>query len=104
MDIAELQKNSKRACALLKSMANEWRLLVLCNLAEGEKSVSELQRLLPLSQSALSQHLAILRREKLVSTRKSAQSVYYSLASEEAEAIMGTMHDVFCSDPEPAGG
>lgn len=101
MDIAELQKNSKRACTLLKSMANEWRLLVLCNLAEGEKSVSELQSLLPLSQSALSQHLAILRREKLVTTRKSAQSVYYSLASTEAEAIMATMHEVFCSKPDP---
>ena len=97
MDIALLQQNSKRACSLLKSMANEWRLLVLCNLAEGEKSVSELQKVLPLSQSALSQHLAILRREKVVKTRKSAQSVYYSLASNEAEAIMKTLHDTFCS-------
>jgi DNA-binding transcriptional ArsR family regulator len=73
MDIDALVKSSHRACTVLKSMANEHRLLALCNLAEGEKSVGELQKLLPLSQSALSQHLAILRRENLVKTRKSAQ-------------------------------
>ena len=96
MDVEALAKSSHRACVVLKSMANEHRLLALCNLVEGEKSVSELQKLLPLSQSALSQHLAILRRENLVKTRKSAQSVYYSLSSPEVIAIMTTLHDVFC--------
>ena len=101
MDIEALVKSSHRACNVLKSMANEHRLLALCNLAEGEKSVGELQKLLPLSQSALSQHLAILRRENLVKTRKSAQSVYYSLSSPEVIAIMATLHDVFCGvEPE----
>ena len=84
------------ACELLKAMANEWRLMILCQLAEGEKSVSELQGLLGLSQSALSQHLAILRREKIVRARKQAQSVSYSLAGDEATKVMETLHEVFC--------
>ena len=87
---------ASHACELLKAMANEWRLMILCQLAEGEKTVSELQKLLGLSQSALSQHLAILRREKIVRARKHAQSVTYSLAGDEAIRVMETLHDVFC--------
>ena len=75
------------ACELLKAMANEWRLMILCQLSEGEKTVSELQSLLGLSQSALSQHLAILRREKIVRSRKHAQSVSYSLTGDEATKL-----------------
>jgi DNA-binding transcriptional ArsR family regulator len=84
------------ACELLKAMANEWRLMILCQLSEGEKTVSELQSLLGLSQSALSQHLAILRREKIVRSRKHAQSVSYSLTGDEATRVMESLHDVFC--------
>jgi DNA-binding transcriptional ArsR family regulator len=101
MDIAQLQKNAQRATALLKSMANEWRLLVLCHLATGELSVGDLEKSIGLSQSALSQHLAILRRERLVTTRRSAQSIYYSLSSGEAEAVMSTLYDLYCSDALP---
>ena len=71
----ELHDRASNACELLKAMANEWRLMILCQLSEGEKTVSELQHLLGLSQSALSQHLAILRREKIVRSKKHAQSV-----------------------------
>ena len=78
-------------------MANEWRLMILCQLSEGEKTVSELQSALGLSQSALSQHLAILRREKIVRSRKHAQSVSYSLSGEDATKVMETLHDVFCA-------
>lgn len=102
MDIAQLQQNAQRATTLLKSMANEWRLLVLCHLATGEQSVGDLERSIGLSQSALSQHLAILRRERLVTTRRSAQSIYYSLSSGEAEAVMSTLYDLYCSDDLPA--
>ena len=84
------------AVELLKAMANEWRLMILCQLAEGEKTVSELQSLLGLSQSALSQHLAVLRREKIVKARKHAQSVSYSLAGDDAPRGMQTLHEVFC--------
>ncbi len=94
--LSELHNMASHACELLKAMANEWRLMILCQLAEGEKTVSELQNLLGLSQSALSQHLAILRREKIVRARKHAQSVTYSLAGDEAIKVMKTLHDVFC--------
>ena len=94
--LTELHDMASHACELLKAMANEWRLMILCQLSEGEKSVSELQSLLGLSQSALSQHLAILRREKIVRSRKQAQSVSYSLSGDEAIMVMTTLHDVFC--------
>ena len=92
----ELHGMASHACELLKAMANEWRLMILCQLSEGEKTVSELQGILGLSQSALSQHLAILRRERIVSARKHAQSVSYSLAGDEATKVMESLHDVFC--------
>ena len=95
--LTELHDMASHACELLKAMANEWRLMILCQLSEGEKTVSELQSLLGLSQSALSQHLAILRREKIVLARKNAQSVYYSLSGDEATKVMETLHEVFCS-------
>ena len=94
--MTELHDMASHACELLKAMANEWRLMILCHLSEGEKSVSELQALLGLSQSALSQHLAILRREKIVKARKNAQSVNYSLAGDDASKVMESLHDVFC--------
>ncbi len=92
----ELHDMASNACELLKAMANEWRLMILCQLSEGEKTVSELQQLLGLSQSALSQHLAILRREKIIRARKHAQSVSYSLSGDAAIKVMESLHDVFC--------
>ena len=94
--LTELHDMASHACVLLKAMANEWRLMILCQLSEGEKTVSELQSILGLSQSALSQHLAVLRREKIVQARKHAQSVSYSLSGEDAPKVMETLHDVFC--------
>jgi DNA-binding transcriptional ArsR family regulator len=94
--LGELHDMASHAVELLKAMANEWRLMILCQLAEGEKTVSELQQILGLSQSALSQHLAVLRRERIVKARKHAQSVSYSLAGEEAPKVMNTLHEVFC--------
>lgn len=90
--------NSAKAVKLLKAVSNERRLLILCHLLEGELSVGELNLKLELSQSALSQHLALLRRHKLVKTRKEAQTVYYSLNSNEVEALIGLMHKLYCSD------
>jgi DNA-binding transcriptional ArsR family regulator len=94
--LSELHDMATNACELLKAMANEWRLMILCQLAEGEKTVSELQDILGLSQSALSQHLAILRREKIVCFRKHAQSVSYSLTGDKAPKVMASLHEVFC--------
>jgi DNA-binding transcriptional ArsR family regulator len=94
--LSELHDKASHAVELLKAMANEWRLMILCQLADGEKTVSELQSILGLSQSALSQHLAVLRREKIVKARKHAQSVSYSLAGHDAPKVMNTLHEVFC--------
>ena len=96
--LAELHDMASHACELLKAMSNKWRLIILCQLSEGEKSVGELQSLLGIGQSAVSQHLAILRREKIVESRKHAQSIYYSLSGDQAMKIMATLHEVFCSN------
>jgi DNA-binding transcriptional ArsR family regulator len=103
-DMAALQGNALRACNLLKAMANPARLMVLCQIAHGEKSVGELERAVGLSQSGLSQHLAVLRGRKLVTTRRDAQTIYYSLASAEAATVMATLHDMYCrkSGTQPA--
>jgi DNA-binding transcriptional ArsR family regulator len=95
-ELTELHDNAAHAVELLKAMANEWRLMILCQLSEGEKTVSELQAILGLSQSALSQHLAVLRRERIVRSRKEAQSVSYSLSGDDATKVMQTLHEVFC--------
>ena len=94
--LRRLEKNAHKACDLLGAMANTSRLMILCQLADSEKSVSDLQPLIGLSQSALSQHLAVLRRKHLVRTRRAGQSIYYSLASGEAASIMETLHAQFC--------
>jgi DNA-binding transcriptional ArsR family regulator len=96
VDLKKLEKNAGKACDLLRAMANRSRLLIMCQLAGGEKSVSELQPLIGLSQSALSQHLAVLRRKRLVRTRREGQSIFYALTSGEAASIMHTLHEQFC--------
>jgi len=100
MRIDELQVNARKASVLLKAMSNERRLMILCHLARGEKSVGELEGLVDLSQSALSQHLARLRRDRLVRTRRNAQSIYYSLDGDDAVAVMSTLSSLF---PASAG-
>ena len=91
-------KNSAQAVKLLKAVSNERRLIILCHLLEGEMSVGEINEKLDLSQSALSQHLALLRKHKLVKTRKEAQTVFYRLNSAEAEALIALMHKLYCSE------
>ena len=95
-ELAALQTSATRAVAVLKVLANEVRLMLVCQLAEGEKSVGALQAYVGLSQSAVSQHLARLRKHKLVSTRRNGQSVHYVLASGETAALIKTLHDQFC--------
>lgn len=95
----ELEARAASVTRFLKAMANPSRLLVLCQLADGEKSVGQLERAVGLSQSALSQHLAVLRREQVVEARRSGQNVFYVLASAEAAAVMHTLYEVFCREP-----
>jgi ArsR family transcriptional regulator, virulence genes transcriptional regulator len=96
VDPQELQSNARRASQLLKALGNEHRLMILCLLLNGERAVGELVREVGLSQSALSQHLARLRRDGLVSTRRSAQTIYYALAGSEAHAVIGTLYRLYC--------
>ncbi len=101
MELEKLQESARRASALLKAMSNEHRLMILCQLLPGEKSVGELERIIGLSQSALSQHLARLRRDSLVTTRRQAQTIFYSLAGIEARAVIDTLYGLYCK-PEGA--
>lgn len=103
VDLEHMRASAARASALLKAMGNPHRLTVLCQLAKGERSVGELERLVGLSQSALSQHLARLRRDNLVQTRRSAQTIFYSLAGGEASAVIATLYQLYCSGLEQAG-
>lgn len=96
LDAERMSRNADRAAELLKGLANANRLMILCALAEGERSVSELNRQVPLSQSALSQHLAVLRRQGLVGTRREAQAVFYRLADTDALQVISTLHDIYC--------
>ena len=97
MNLQEMEKNSAKAVVLLKAMANERRLQILCLLHNQELSVGELCSKLELSQSALSQHLAWLRRDGLVNTRKEAQTVFYTLSSEEVKSMIHLLHSLYLS-------
>jgi DNA-binding transcriptional ArsR family regulator len=103
-DFETLEQNALRASTLLKAMSNQHRLMILCQLASGEKRVGELEQLIGLSQSALSQHLARLRRDNLVKTRRSAQTIFYSLAGPEAASVIQTLYGLYCGRlTEPHG-
>ena len=96
---SEFTRQAGEATRLLKVMANKCRLLVLCYLAEaGELSVGELIDRVGLSQSALSQHLAKLREEGLVATRKDAQCVFYRVCDAKAEQVLVLLHQIFCPE------
>lgn len=96
MNIKDMEANAAQAVKLLKALANERRLFILCHLLDKELSVGEMNQFLGLSQSALSQHLAILRNDDLVSTRKEAQTVYYSLKSDEVREMIALLHRLYC--------
>ena len=95
-DLAEFETSAARAAALLRSLANERRLMILCQLADGELSVGALLPRVGLSQSALSQHLALLRDEDIVTTRREGQSVFYRLSDPAAMQVIATLADIFC--------
>lgn len=98
MDTTELAGKADDAAALLSAMSNAKRLMILCNLVPGEMPVGALAEEVGLSQSALSQHLAKLRARQLVKTRRDAQTIYYSVASEEVLEVLRTLYGIFCED------
>lgn len=99
---AEMGKHASTAAELLKALASPHRLQVLCALGAGELSVGALNDRIPLSQSALSQHLAVLRADDLVRTRRQSQTIFYRIAPGPAADVIAVLHDHFCaaSDPE----
>jgi len=98
--IKDLQENASLASKLLKVMSNESRLMILCTLLEKPLSVSELNKFIPLSQSALSQHLNTLRESQLVKTEKEGVSVIYSLNGSQSIKILHTLKEIFCPEVE----
>lgn len=97
IDMDAMRDHADAASRLLKALSNEKRLMILCLLAEGELSVGEINALLDLSQSALSQHLAVLREEDMVQTRREAQTIFYSLVPGPAFQIIQTLHGIYCA-------
>lgn len=96
MNIKELEARAGEAAKLLKAMSNPHRLLILCQLLSGERRVSELEEVTGLSQSALSQHLARLRADGVVATRRESQRIYYSLSGTEVHQVIDVLHQIFC--------
>lgn len=97
IDPNRLAENAEKASKLLKSMSHPSRLMVLCYLMNGECPVSALNQAIPLSQSALSQHLAGLRQAGLVDTRRESQAVYYRLNSKAVSGILETLYQIYCN-------
>ncbi len=93
----EMVENASLACTTLKAMAHESRLLILCLLANGEKSVIELEQKLSMRQPAVSQQLARLRADNLVKTRRDGKTIYYAIASNEVRAIIRLLYNLYCS-------
>lgn len=96
MDLHAMQASATRACGMLKVLGNPDRLLLLCQLTQGEFCVSELETLLRIQQPTLSQQLGVLRDEGLVSTRREGKQIFYKIDSKEAIAIMGVLYELFC--------
>lgn len=96
MNINDMQQNAGAASELLKTLANPSRLMVLCNIVKQERTVSELEKLVGLNQSALSQHLSRLRHEGIVHCRREGQNAFYSLQDERARRMLETLHEIFC--------
>ncbi|MGE6792231.1 transcriptional regulator, ArsR family [Pseudomonas guineae] len=99
-DIQQLRANADAAGQLLKALGNPDRLLLLCQLSQGERNVSELEALLGIQQPTLSQQLAVLRREGLVETRREGKLIYYCISSPAALAVINTLYQVFCAGTE----
>jgi ArsR family transcriptional regulator len=96
LDVAGMEATAEDAASLLKALSHEGRLLILCHLTTGEKSVTEVERLLDASQAAVSQQLARLRLEGLVTSRREGKAIYYSLADPKVRRILDVLHELYC--------
>jgi DNA-binding transcriptional ArsR family regulator len=98
MNLSDLAPKAAQAESFLKALANRHRLMILCELHKGERSVSALQEAVGLSQSSLSQHLARLREDELVNTRRSSQTIFYSLANDNVSRVIGLLYELYCGE------
>lgn len=101
IDTQMMEAAADQASDLLKALSNRHRLLIICQLIEGERSVGDLAAFLGLRDSTVSQHLALLRKDGLVTARREGQTIYYAIASEPARAVLATLYSVYCA-PAPA--
>lgn len=100
IDSEIMESAADRASDLLKALSNRHRLLIICQLIDGERSVGDLAEFLSLRDSTVSQHLALLRKDGLVSARRDAQTIYYSIASKPAREILKTLYQFYCAPPK----
>lgn len=96
LDIREVRRAAADATGMLRLLANEDRLLLLCQLTQGERCVSELEELLQIRQPTLSQQLGVLRTEGVVATRREGKNIYYSIADERVEQLLNQLYQMFC--------
>lgn len=96
LDMTQMRAGAGAATAVLAALANENRLLLLCQLSQGEKAVGELEALLDLHQPTLSQQLAVLRNEGLVTTRRDGKRIYYAIADARVLALLNALYDLYC--------
>ena len=99
--VDRMADNAREASEFLKALAHESRLMILCNLLDGEKSVGELESFLSLRQSTVSQQLARLRLEGLITARRKGKSIFYSIADEKVRSVIGVLYNAFCGSDRP---
>ncbi len=99
MDLKTLEEKSVKVTSILKAIANEKRLMIVCILINGEKNVGELEQIVGLSQSALSQHLSRLRRDDILATRRAAQTIFYSIKDPKIVSLLQSLCDIFGNKP-----
>lgn len=100
MNIKKMTRTAQMVSELMKTLAHPKRLLILCQLVEGERSVGELARLLDMREAAVSQQLTLLRKDKLVATRREGQTIWYSMPREDVKALLGYLYQTYCVTPE----
>ncbi|MBL9034755.1 MAG: winged helix-turn-helix transcriptional regulator [Rhodospirillaceae bacterium] len=100
MNIKKMSRTAEMVSELMKTLAHPKRLLILCQLVEGERSVGELARLLDMREAAVSQQLTLLRKDKLVATRREGQTIWYSMPREDVKALLGYLYQTYCVTPE----
>jgi len=100
LDLEKMKASAGKACQMMKVLSNPDRLMLLCQLSQGEKRVGELEDILGIVQPTLSQQLTVLRDEELVTTRRDGKNIYYQIASPQALAVMNVLFDQFCKSQD----